>query len=159
MDVVERLTMALNSQSSSGDQPDPEQFLNKFFLKMGIARGTADRGAVGTVSCTQSAEAEEGIQEGIVAPKGEDLLDELRGILPAAAEEKEHRKGGIYRRIAEIVEQVDDEKSAYAWWLHAAQAGDEVAVAIVDDLVLDLSVERPSVLQITHQLESWMSAR
>jgi hypothetical protein len=156
VDVTERLTLALNSRSSSGDRPDPEQFLAEFFSEIGIARGTADRSAASRKGCLQSAGAEEDDQEAwITAPTREDLLEELWGLLPAAATEKEQeKKGGIYRRIAEIVEQVDDETAAFVWWLHAAHAGDEVAVAIVDELALDPSAERPSVLQSIHQLQN-----
>ncbi|MEU6495740.1 hypothetical protein [Streptomyces sp. NPDC046984] len=155
MDVAERLTLALNSQSSSGNRPDPEQFLDEFFSKMGIARGTADCGAARAMGCLQAAGAEEDVQDTwIPAPTGEDLLDELRGLNTAALTGTEEEKGAVYRRIAEIVEQVDDEEAAYGWWLHAAQAGDEVAVAIVDELALDLSAERPSVLQSTDQLQN-----
>ncbi|GHE14150.1 hypothetical protein [Streptomyces alanosinicus] len=157
MHFAEQLTLALNSRSSSGDRPDPEQFLDEFFSKIGIARGAADCGAARKGRCTQSAGAEEDDQEAWLAPPtAEDLLDELRGLLPAAAAEKEREKekGGVYRRIAEIVEQVDDETAAFVWWLHAAHAGDEVAVAIVDELALDLSAERPSVPQSIHRLQN-----
>lgn len=146
MDVIERLTTALNSQPSSGDRPDPEQFLNGLFSTIGIARGTAGCGAVKASGCAQPAGAEEDFQE--AAPTREDLLEELRVILPAVA----GMKGGVLRRIAEIVEQVDDEQAAYVWWLHAAQAGDDVAVEIVDELELDLAAERPSVLQGIQQI-------
>ncbi|WP_406429981.1 hypothetical protein OHB00_50040 [Streptomyces sp. NBC_00631] len=157
MNIAEKLTLALNSRSSSGDRPDPEQFLDELFSKIGIARGTAACGVARAVSCPQPAGAEEDNQEAwLVPPKPEDLLEELRGLLPTAAseEEQEKGKGGVLRRIAEIVEQVDDEIAAFAWWLHAADAGDEVAVEIVDELALDPSAERPSVLQSIHQLQS-----
>lgn len=154
MDVTERLTLALNSRSSSGDLPDPGQFLDEFFSAIGIARGAADCGAATSTGCPQSTAVEEGDQEvWITPPTREDLLEELRFLLSAAAEEKEE-KGGVLRRIAEIVEQVDDETAAYVWWLHAAHARDEVAVAIVDELALDLSAERPSVLQSIQQLHT-----
>ncbi|MFE7961189.1 hypothetical protein [Streptomyces sp. NPDC057413] len=154
MDVAERLTLALNSRSSSGDLPDPGQFLDEFFSAIGIARGAADDcGAATSTGCPQSAAAREGDQEAwITPPTREDLLEELRFLLSAAAEEKE--KGGVLRRIAEIIEQVEDETAAYAWWLHAADARDEVAVAIVDELALDLSAERPSVQQSIQQLNT-----
>ncbi|MEU3838413.1 hypothetical protein AB0E88_00015 [Streptomyces sp. NPDC028635] len=153
MDVTERLTLALSSRFSSGDLPDPGQFLDEFFSSIGIARGAADCGAATSTGCPQSAAVEEGDQEAwITPPTREDLLEELRFLLSAAAEEKE--KGGVLRRIAEIVEQVDDEIAAYVWWLHAADARDEVAVAIVDELALDLSAERPSVQQSIHQLHT-----
>lgn len=151
MDVVERLAMALNSRSSSGDRPDPEQFLNEFFSRIGIARGPADHGGTGCGGSAGPAGAEEDVQEGcFIQATREELLDELGGLLPAASTEK--KKGGVYRRIAEIVEQVDDEEAAHVWWLHAAKAGDEVAVAIVDELAIDLSAERPSVLQSLAQI-------
>ncbi|MFI7015478.1 hypothetical protein [Streptomyces sp. NPDC050164] len=149
MNVAERLTLALNSRSSSGDRPDPEQFLDEFFSEIGIARGAADCGAADSGGCPQSAGVEEDDQEvWITHPTREDLLEELRHLLPAATKEK----GGVLTRIAEIVEQVDDETAAFVWWLHAAHAGDEVAVAIVDELALDPSAERPSVSQTIHQL-------
>ncbi|WP_329332681.1 hypothetical protein OG252_51955 [Streptomyces sp. NBC_01352] len=148
MDVVDRLTVAHYSQPSSGDRPDPEQFLNEFFSKIGIARGRAACGVASSSGYPQSAVAEEVVQEVL-----QDLWDELRGVLLAVTSEKDQEKGGLYRRIAEIVEQVDDEEAAYVWWLHAAQAGDEVAVAIVDDLALDLSAERPSVLRSIHEIQ------
>ncbi|MET7980822.1 hypothetical protein ABZW44_49375 [Streptomyces mirabilis] len=151
MDAAERLAMALNSHSSSGDRPDPEQFLRGFFSRLGIARGTADRDAARARSCSWSAGAEEEVQELFTPLTREKLLDELRGALPAAASDG---KGGVLRRIAEIIEQVDDEETAYVWWLHAAQAGDEVAVAIVDELALQLSAERPSVLHSISVLEN-----
>ncbi|MER5795249.1 hypothetical protein [Streptomyces sp. NPDC001980] len=157
MNVAEQLTLALNSRSSSGDRPDPEQFLDEFFSKIGIARGTAACGAASDRGCPQPAGAEEGNQEAwLVPPEPEDLLEELRGLLPAAVseEDQEKGKGGVLRRIAEIVEQVDDETTAFVWWLHAAHAGDEVAVEIVDELALDPSAERPSVLQSIHQLQN-----
>jgi hypothetical protein len=154
--LTEQLTLALNSRPSSGDRPDPEQFLDEFFSEMGIARGTADCGAAITGGCPQSAGAGEDDQEAWIAPPTrEDLLEELRTLLSAASVEKDQEKeGGVYRRIAEIVEQVDDENAAFVWWLHAAHAGDEVAVAIVDELALDLSAERPSVLQSIYQLQN-----
>lgn len=154
MDVIEQLTMALNSQPSSDTQPDPEQFLAGFLSSIGIARGAADSSAAKAAGLLQSAGFEEDIREvGRTAPTREDLLEELWVLLPIALTEKNNEKGGTYRRIAEIVEQVDDEKSASVWWLHAAQAGDEVASAIVEDLDLDLSVERPSVQQSIHQIQ------
>ncbi|MGW5282502.1 hypothetical protein ACWERI_24045 [Streptomyces collinus] len=150
--TTEHLTLALNSRSSSGDRPDPEQFLDELFAKIGIARGAADCRASAS-SCPQSAGAEEDDQEArITPPARERLLDELRHLLAAARKEKE--KGGVFRRIAEIVEQVDDETAAFAWWLHAAHAGDDVAVEIVDELALDMSAERPSVLQSILQLQN-----
>ncbi|MEV5787577.1 hypothetical protein AB0L42_42500 [Streptomyces sp. NPDC052287] len=143
MEVVDRLVMAIRSQSSSDDRPDPEQFLGGLFDQIGIARGTAEQSAVCRVSCSCSAGAEEEVRETFRPLTREELLDELRGLVPAAARDKE---GSVLRRIAEVVEQVDDEEAAYVWWLHAARAGDEVAVAIVDELALDPKAERPSVL-------------
>lgn len=149
MNVLKQLTVAHNSQpSSSGDRPDPEQFLNEFFSKMGIARVRAACGVAAGIGYRQAVVAEEVVQE-----VSQGLLDELRGTLLAVTTEKDQEKGGVYRRIAEIVEQVDDEEAAYVWWLHAAQAGDEVAVEIVDELALDLSAERPSVRQSMAQIQ------
>ena len=102
----------------------------------------------------RQADPEEGLaQEVVLPPTREELLDELQEIASAAAWKED---GSRLRRVAEIVELLDGEEAAYAWWRHAAQAGDEVAVAVVEDLHLteaeaqggpaETQGERPSVL-------------
>lgn len=79
-------------------------------------------------------------------------MDELHGLICVAEEAEE---GGVYRRIAEIIEVIDSEEAAFAWWLHAAKAGDVVAVAIVDELGLDPNnpEELPGVLQNSNKVK------
>jgi hypothetical protein len=154
LDAIKQFVLVLNSRSSSGDRPDPGRFLEELFSGPDIARGSTRCEAGSPADRPQPAGTPDEAMGTFVPLSREDLLDELRESLLAAAE---RGSGGVLRRIAEIVEQVIDEPAACVWWLHAAQAGDEVAEAIVDELALDVSAERPSVLRSVEQVRSLLT--
>jgi hypothetical protein len=159
MDVVKRLALASGNPSREAVRPNTETFLARVFGELGIdspavsEEGT-DRAAAGPLP---QADPEEGLaQEVVLPPTWEELLDELQEIASAAAWKED---GSRLRRIAEIVELLDGEEAAYAWWRHAAQAGDEVAVAVVEDLHLtETQGERPSALPTIDSLCSALLA-
>ncbi|MER7788342.1 hypothetical protein [Streptomyces sp. NPDC097640] len=142
MDVVERLVLASQHASPDSVRPDAETFLARVFPELGFVSSAVSAMGVGhSAAGPRRAESEED------GASREELLDELREI----TRNHEGKDGAGLRRIAEIVELLDGEEAAYAWWRHAAQAGDEVAVAVVEELHTEqeLSGERPSVLPLS----------
>ncbi|MEU9792159.1 hypothetical protein AB0E27_16315 [Streptomyces sparsogenes] len=150
MDVVERLALASQHASPDSVRPDDETFLARVFPDPGFvsspvsATGTG-RGAAGP----RRAESEEDLVQEDAIPPGpgrEELLDELKEI----TRDDPGMEGARLRRIAEIVELLDGEEAACAWWRHAARAGDEVAVAVVEELHAEQKFpgERPSVFPL-----------
>ncbi|NUS86111.1 MAG: hypothetical protein HOY75_26160 [Streptomyces sp.] len=164
MDVVERLALASQNASPDSVRPDAETFLARVFPELGFvssqvsATGTG-RGAAGP----RRAESEEDLVQEYAIPPGasrEELLDELDELQEITRDDP-GLEGARLRRIAEIVELLDGEEAAYAWWRHAAQAGDEVAVAVVAELHAEqeLSGERPSVFPLIDSLGPDSGAR
>ncbi|MGW7436476.1 hypothetical protein [Streptomyces sp. NPDC054849] len=151
MDVEQRLEAAVDPRS--GERFDAGAFLARVLPALGIAY-RPDASVVGPHGADPWHGGDEGdAQESLDLPSREELLDELHGLIRVAEGEE---TGGVYRRIAEIIEVVDEEEAAHAWWLHAAQAGDEVAVAKVVDLSLNEFEERPSALQRVESLSQRM---
>jgi hypothetical protein len=152
MNVAERLAMAVRSRPSGG-RPDTEAFLARVLPALGVAHwpDVAKEAGPAGAGPRQNDSDEDEVQEAFTPPTRGELLDELHGLVPAA----EREDGSATRRIAEIIEVIDGEDAACVWWLHAAQAGDEVALAIVEDLDLNNTYngERPSVLRSTKQLK------
>ncbi|MFD5512136.1 hypothetical protein ACFWIB_30815 [Streptomyces sp. NPDC127051] len=149
MNVEERLGMAVDPRTS-GERFDAEAFLARVLPTLGIAyrpdAQVADPNGVGP----GHGGGEEDTRELCDPPTREELLDELHGLIRVARDEE---IGGVYRRIAEIIEVIDEEEAAHAWWLHAAEAGDEVAVATVEHLPRHRNhEERPSALQLIEVL-------
>ncbi|MBL1100741.1 hypothetical protein [Streptomyces coffeae] len=141
MDVVERLALASQHPSPDSVRPDTEAFLTRVFPELGAASPPAsaigaDRFAVGPGQAVS--------EDGAVQESREGLLDELREI---SRDSDGGKDGSRLRRIAEIVELLDGEEAACAWWRHAAQAGDAVALAVVEDIAIEQHHpgERPSV--------------
>lgn len=151
MDVVERLALASRHASPDSVRPDAETFLARVFPELGFVSSAVSATGVGhSAAGPRRAESEEDLVQEYAIPPGasrEELLDELSEI----TRDDPVLEGARLRRIAEIVELLDGEEAAYAWWRHAAQAGDEVAVAVVEELHAEqeLSGERPSVLPLT----------
>lgn len=151
MSVDERLAMAADS-CPSGDRPGAEAFRARLSAARGFASAPdallARLSGAGPWQCGAVEEA----QGSLIPPTREELMDELHGLICVAEEAEE---GGVYRRIAEIIEVIDSEEAAFAWWLHAAKAGDVVAVAIVDELGLDPNnpEELPGVLQNSNKVK------
>ncbi|MET7937627.1 hypothetical protein [Streptomyces sp. NPDC005322] len=143
MDLPERLALASQHPSPDSVRPDTEEFLARVFPELGFPSPLAsvpraDRGAVGP------GQAESEVR--VVQESREELLDELREISRNIG----GKDGNRLRRIAEIVELLDDEEAAYVWWRHAAEAGDPVAVAVVEELHPEQHHpgERPSVVPL-----------
>lgn len=117
MDVEQRLEAAVDPRS--GERFDAGAFLARVLPALGIAY-RPDVSAVGPHGADPWHGGDEGdAQESFDLPSREELLDELHGLIRVA---KGEETGGVYRRIAEIIEVVDEEEAAHAWWLHAAQA-------------------------------------
>ncbi|MES4902871.1 MULTISPECIES: hypothetical protein [unclassified Streptomyces] len=154
MDVVERLVLASQHASPDSVRPDAETFLARVFPELGFVSSTVSAtGAGHDTAGPRRAESTEDLVQEYAIPPGpgrEELLDELRQI----TRNRDGKDGAGLRRIAEIVELLDGEEAAYAWWRHAARAGDEVAVAVVEELHAeqDLSGERPSVFPLIGSL-------
>ncbi|MEW1861787.1 hypothetical protein AB0399_15675 [Streptomyces sp. NPDC088194] len=144
MDAFERLALASQSPSPGIVRPHTETFLARVFDGLGFASTAVPATGAGSSSAgPRQVDSQEGFSQEVSFPPGrEELLDELQALLPATTRED----GGRLRRIAEIVEVLDGEEAAQAWWCHAAWAGDEVAVAIAEELQLHIQGERPSVL-------------
>ncbi|MFE6848185.1 hypothetical protein [Streptomyces sp. NPDC057686] len=134
----------------SGERFDAGAFLARVLPELGIAY-RPDASVAGSYGAGPWHDGEEGDgQEPGNPPDREELLDELHGLIRVARDEE---IGGVYRRIAEIIEVIDEEEAARAWWLHAAEAGDEVAVANVEHLPQHRNdEERPSALQLIEVL-------
>ncbi|MGW6857831.1 hypothetical protein [Streptomyces xanthophaeus] len=147
MNVEERLAAV---DPLPGGRFDAGAFLARVLPELGIAY-RPDASAAGPYGAGPWHDGDEGDgREPSDPPDREELLDELHGLICVARDEE---IGGVYRRIAEILELVDGEEAAQAWWLHAAQAGDEVAVATVEHLPpLRTAEERPSALQLIENL-------
>ncbi|MFE5519901.1 hypothetical protein ACFQ9Q_19575 [Streptomyces virginiae] len=147
MNVEQRLAAV---DPRSGERFDAGAFLARVLPELGIAYRT-DASVAGSSGAGPWHDGDEGDGRGPSDPPDrEELLDELHGLICVARNEE---IGGVYRRIAEIIEVIDEEEAAHAWWLHAAEAGDEVAVATVEHLPQHREhEERPSALQLIEVL-------
>ncbi|MGY0057450.1 hypothetical protein ACWY4P_12935 [Streptomyces sp. LZ34] len=154
MDVFERLALASQHASPDSVRPDAETFLARVFPELEFVSSPVSATGTGRAAAgPRRAESKEDLVQEYAIPPGAsraELLDELQEI----TRDDPGMEGARLRRIAEIVELLDGEEAAYAWWRHAAQAGDEVAVAVVEELHAEqeLSGERPSVFPLIGSL-------